>query len=283
MKFIAKHWGKISKRLSYFFIPLSLICLFFSAFPAQSQSGGGDSAQQSKAQLKKILAQKEFHPEAATNPFEQGFRWVQEQWDKVSKWIKDVWDSITKSLGSAGQGFGSFAQVLVYVVMAALLIALVMFLVGQFYRFRSGETQARKRTVFDAAEDDDDNFSRDPEEWLTQAKTVCESGEFRKAYRAVFIAILLNLDIAVMIEFNKSNTNGDYLNQLKSNDRSRLNAMLAPLVLDFDKKWYGGIETTREDYLQILHSHDLISEQIEQESLPINQSQTLPGVFGEAS
>ena len=248
---------------------------------SQESPDSNDNAQV-KAHLKEILSQKEFQTDTEKNPFEQGFHWVQEQWNKISKWFQDTWDWITKQFGKTGQSFGSLAQVLVYVVMAALVIALVMFLVGQFYQYRSGERRALKRTVFDGREEDEDSFSQDPDAWVGVAKTQEENGDFRKAYRAIFIAILLHLDLSGMIKFEKSSTNGDYLRQLRNASRTSLVSILQPLVIEFDRRWYGGRETNRAEYQEILATLEKVKEQILKEPIVLSQDANSAGTYGEA-
>src|SRR5205807_7288038 len=100
----------------------------------------------------------------------------------------------------------------------------------------------------------------EPDVWLTQAESFAGDNDFRRAFRAVFLAILLQLDQAGVIEFDRSRTNGDYLRLLRSRQLTALFEALRPLVLEFDVRWYGNKPTSEADYRRCLTEYGRIRE-----------------------
>ncbi len=275
--------SSIRRRISLFSIlTMCAAGLGLSSFTSAQDSSAVQTSQV-KAHLKEILAQPEFHPEVAKNPFDQSFRFIQEQWDKLGKWFQNVRDWLNKLFQGSGEGGLPFANFLVYAVMFVLIAVLIIFIVHQLREYGGTRTRALKRSVFDLEEGEEDSFSRDPESWMSQAKSHADSKEYRKAYRAAFIATLLDLDIAGMVEFAKSNTNGDYLRQLKVAGRDRLCSLFEPTVYEFDSKFYGEAATTEADYLELLKSRASILELMPNEQPPFASDSRIGGVVGEAT
>ncbi len=273
----------IRRRISLFMILTMCVAgLGLSSF-SNAQDSSPVQTSQVKEHLKEILAQPEFHPEAAKNPFDQAFRFIQEQWDKLGKWFQSVRDWLNKLFRGSGEGGLPFANFLVYAVMVLLIAVLIIFIVHQLREYGGTRTRALKRTVFDLDEGEEDSFSRDPESWMSQAQSHSDSKEYQKAYRAAFIATLLDMDIAGMVEFAKSNTNGDYLRQLRVVGRDQLSSLFEPLVYEFDSKFYGEEATTEANYRELLKSRESILQMMQKAPALSTVDTQIGGVVGEAT
>ena len=280
---LLERMSAIRSRISFFLI----LSMCVAGLGLSSFSGAQDSSavqtSQVKEHLKEILAQPEFHPEVAKNPFDQTFRFIQEQWDKLGKWFQSVRDWLNKLFRGSGEGGLPFANFLVYAVMVLLIAVLIIFIVHQLREYGGTRTRALKRSVFDLEEGEEDSFSRDPESWMSQARIHADSKEYQKAYRAAFIATLLDLDISGMVEFAKSNTNGDYVRQLRVVGRDQLRSLFEPLVYEFDSKFYGEEATTEADYRELLKSRETILQLTPKLPLLSSADTQIGGVVGEAT
>lgn len=250
---------------------LCLLLLSISFTPvarAQSAPPAADPAQV-KADLKRILQSPEFQPVKE----DQGFlartsRWFGEKWDAFWKSIRD-WlrkhfggDDDSEERGSASSNvLAAFVVPLVCAVLAIPVVWLLALLIQAFVRNWRGVAlpKARTTTTFDIDEATAD-MVEEPDEWLLQAQKYAEANDFRRAFRAVFLGILLQLDRAGAIEYNRARTNGDYVRLLRSRNLNLLFDAFRPLVLEFDLHWYGNRATVEEDYRRCRQEYDRIRQ-----------------------
>jgi hypothetical protein len=147
-------------------------------------------------------------------------------------------------------------------IFGALFIGLAAWLIAWLIQgLRLGRIggKARGRTAYDEAEADE-GIVLEPNAWMQQAGVYAGSEDYRRAFRAVFVAILLLLDQGGLIEFDRSRTNGDYLRLLRRQNLRRLYDVLDPLVLEFDRRWYGTAETGIDDFHRIQETFNRVRE-----------------------
>jgi len=239
-----------------------LLAILLSLFPygtsfAQTVPASPD-ADRIRAHAKEILNQPEFRPEAPDSPMAQMGRSVRDSVQKFGNWVRDRWDGFWNWFRKLFSGFGgpgaATAATAVSWTFVAIFVGLFAWLAAWLIRgYLSGRSQreAKLRTAYDEAEMDD-GLVLEPNAWIQQADTYAGTEDFRRAFRAVFIAILLLLDEAGLIEFERSRTNGDYLRILRrKGDLAAMFGIIEPLVYEFDRRWYGRAETHREDYVRI--------------------------------
>ena len=230
---------------------------------AQETPHAGDPGQV-KAHVREILQQSEFQPESADSPMARLGRQVRSSWEGTSRWVQERWGTFRKWLehlfsGFGGPGAGAAASVISN-VFAALFIGLGGWLIAWLIRsilVQRRRRAAKARTAYDEAEDDE-GVIPEPSAWMQQAGVYADGGDWRRAFRAVFVAILLLLDQGGLIEFDRSRTNGDYLRLLRKKSIRQIYDLLDPLVLEFDRRWYGGAETGQEDYARIQQTYQLV-------------------------
>ncbi len=210
-----------------------------------------------KAHVKEILDQPEFRPEMADSPMARMGRAFRERWDSSARWMTARWNAFLKwfrgLFSGLGGGMGPAVSSAVSWVFIALFVGLGGWLIAWLVRnlwLRKSRSLAKDRTAFDEAEADD-AVALEPGAWIRQAAGYAESDDYRRAFRAVFIGILLLLDEGGLIEFDRARTNGDYLRLLRRKNVQQMVDILDPLVLEFDRRWYGRAETGLEDYKRI--------------------------------
>lgn len=245
---------------------------------AQTSAPGTDAGRV-RSDLKEILSQPEFRPEAPDSPMAQLGRSIRDSMDRAWRWLKSRWSALQKAIERLFSGFGNaggpVASVISKVVMVVLIglgIWLVAWLLRGFLINRR-TNQARTRTTYDEAEEDD-GIAREPEAWLQQAEVYADGEDYRRAFRAVFVAILLLLDQAGLVEYDRARTNGDYLRLLRRLNARQVYEILDPLVNEFDRRWYGRAETGYEDYARIQKTMARIRELLRDTAVPAGNTAT---------
>jgi len=253
---------------------LLLILLLFGLAPigshAQEPPTSTGSAQvdpaQVKADLKRILQAPEFQPEKEQEGLLARFsRWIGEKWDAFWAWLRKKFDwKMPEPQMRAGGGNNFLASLVVPFIFAILLIP-VVWLLALLIRALARKWQskaaplAKTTTTFDI-DDAAADMLEEPDEWLRQAQQFAEAKDFRRAFRAVFLGILLQLDKAGAIEYNRSRTNGDYVRLLRTRGLNALFEVFRPLVFEFDLRWYGNRATAEEDYRRCRREYDRIRQ-----------------------
>jgi hypothetical protein len=81
--------------------------------------------------------------------------------------------------------------------------------------------------------------ARDVDTILVRANQLADAGEYRKAFRLIYLASLVALDTDGILHFDRSRTNWEYLRELRRAGRRDLYDMLVPFTREFDRIWYG--------------------------------------------
>ncbi len=251
---------------------LSLLCLLFLLFGltpvACHAQGGPNSADpaQVKADLKRILQAPEFQPEKEQEGFLARFsKWMGERWQAFLTWLRKLFHfNIDPPDIHPERGGNMLAGLLVPVITAVLLLAVVWLLALLIRALarnwkQKAPLKAKTTTTFDI-DDAAADMLEEPDEWLRQAQHFADQNDFRRAFRAVFLGILLQLDKAGAIEYNRYRTNGDYIRLLRSRGLNALFEAFRPLVFEFDLRWYGNRATAEEDYRRCRREYDRIRQ-----------------------
>ena len=188
--------------------------------------------------------------------WEKGLRWLQERWRAFERWLERLFRFAGPAGAAAGSVF-SKAFAAIFILLGGWLIA---WLIRNFWIQRQ-RRMAQQRTAFDEAEDEEAMIT-EPNAWMQQAEDFASSQDYRRAFRAVFLAILLLLDQAEIVEFDRARTDGDYLRLVRRKNLNSLYHLLSPLVLEFDRRWYGRSETGPGDYRRIQQEFARVRELI---------------------
>ncbi len=82
----------------------------------------------------------------------------------------------------------------------------------------------------------EETYSED--HWRREARLLARQGDHRGAIRALYTGVLLYLQRAGRLRFDKGKTNWEHVRELRRNDRA-LAQRLEPLTRTFDVAWYG--------------------------------------------
>jgi hypothetical protein len=184
--------------------------------------------------------------------------------ERVGRWIGERLEQFFDALGrllrfspAPEAGRSELFFWVIYVLLVGGLIAALAWLLTRLARRvsarRADAVPRRRPTVSSQVIEPQETVEADPPAWLEAARQHAEAGDYRRAYRAVFLAILIRLDRVGAIHFDRSRTNGEYLRSLRS--RPALLALFGPLARDFDAVWYGCAPVTEQDYRRLLESY----------------------------
>ena len=133
------------------------------------------------------------------------------------------------------------------VIAAAAFAALVYILVKTL-----GQHGAKARPLGLAEEEAVLVQARDNDSLLALAELQAKEGDYRRAFRLVYLAALVALDTGGVLRFDKSKTNWEYLRALRGAGRSDIYSALTPLTREFDQVWYGLSRTDASQYAHAL-------------------------------
>lgn len=138
-------------------------------------------------------------------------------------------------------------------ILAALFAVLVYFLVKAI-----SLRGARAKPLGLAEEEAVLMEARDNNSLLALAEQQAKAGDYRRAFRLVYLAALVTLDDGGVLRFDRSKTNWEYLRALRTAGRSDIAQALTPLTREFDQVWYGFSRTDASHYAHALTQHQAL-------------------------
>jgi biopolymer transport protein ExbD len=183
------------------------------------------------------------------------YRWRDEKpsaIEKAGKWIAHEFIIFLhflnrlfphKQLSSIG-GTPVLDIILIVLFMAMMAWILAVIIRGINSNLAKKSFREKKKVFEEEIEEEKVVFSSS-DDLIEMMKQFMDSGEYRKAYRAVFLAALVLLDHYGLIHYDKSRTNGEYLRTLESHPEHQ--ELLRPMVQSFDIHWYGALPIQEDD------------------------------------
>jgi len=241
-------------------IVLLLIGLMFlgnAMVPAFAQAGAASPSQAEsaratkiKSDLQAVLNSGEYQREKPGESWmSRAGKWISERWNSIAEWFRKIFGF------SSGVGSGS-ATIMPYVLVVGLILLLAYGIAYAMKNYSGERGVGQKKPKVDTILEPEETAAAEPDAWIDAAKRHAASGDYRRAYRAVFIAILIRMDRIGALKFERSKTNGDYVRTLR--DRPALLLFLRPLANDFDARWYGHIQATEADFQKALDSYNRV-------------------------
>ncbi len=100
--------------------------------------------------------------------------------------------------------------------------------------------------------------ARDNDSLLGLAEQQAKAGDYRRAFRLVYLAALVALDTGGVLRFDRSKTNWEYLRALRAAGRGDIYSALTPLTREFDQVWYGFGQTDASHYARALAQYQAL-------------------------
>lgn len=235
--------------------------------------------------IRDVLAQDAFRwrmPRDLAKQVEAPKGWLAGFADSVADWMKSVKDSVgtkfetwlkdfIKGLyGKDRRDYGAdssratpwadVAQVVLRVLLVVLAIVLAVLLLRQWRRQPPAPMVAASAPEVNLESDQVIATQLPENEWLRLAQEKIESGEFRLAMRALFLATLAHLGERRLLAIARSKSNGDYVRELgmRARDRQGLRHRFTDSVRAFDRFWYGWHDVSRAQLDQFRDNHQHI-------------------------
>jgi hypothetical protein len=89
------------------------------------------------------------------------------------------------------------------------------------------------------------------EEAMAEAARLAQSGRYREAIRALYVATMLRGDALGQLRFDRALTNRELLATARARGGAALADRLRPLVERFDRLWYGGASGSAAEYEEL--------------------------------
>src|SRR5262249_23408459 len=199
------------------------------------------ASQDQRARLDDILARPEYQPE-------------EERESTIARWIRHIKEFIGRLLrklfgGSparapqtGGAGLVMVLRALIFLVVVAALIFGAAKLVRRFQPRHKPAKEAETREALGEG-------SREcapGADLFAMASDLARQGEYRKAIRRAYIALLCDLDQRGKLRLGRSKTNRDYLDAMRS--EQRIYPTFSVMTLAFEHAWYGQARATEEEF-----------------------------------
>jgi hypothetical protein len=202
-------------------------------------------SQDQRARLEGILARPEYQPEEKRESFVQ--RWIRKLKEVLARLLERLFGgSPARELPASSAGLVTlFRILLILVVIAALVFGLIK-LMRRLERRRKLAEEPEKREVLgeEIAEDATgaDLFAR--------ASELARQGEYRRAIRRAYVALLCELEERGKLRLHRSKTNRDYLDALRS--ETRIYPTFSAMTGAFESVWYGEERATEEEFKEFV-------------------------------
>lgn len=154
----------------------------------------------------------------------------------LNDWFNQISDWLDRFLNSTSLGIASARDVLA--ALGFVFVAIVLFfLVRTFASNWVAETQLPAAGA-GAALTSSNTFA--------QAQRLASQGDYRTAVRQLYLASLLLLDERGVLRYDRTLTNREYLDAVKSEPKTQ--SAFEPLVDTFDRTWYGFAAVDQKEF-----------------------------------
>jgi len=221
-------------------------CAFGQQAPTESVR-----AAQIKAHMREILSSPDFRVEKPGDSVLQRIgRWIERTLDRIWQFFRRLFSFG----GRAGTG-GSY--LFLYVVLGILIVGIAYVIAYAARNLHRAARPSAGQAALSVVAEPEPAAAAEPDAWIEAAQRHAAAGDFRRAYRAVFIAVLLRLDRIGALRYERSRTNGEYLRALRS--RPPLLTLVRPLASEFDAHWYGHRPASEDDFRRVLAAYEKVA------------------------
>lgn len=208
-----------------------------TAAPAMTQS----SADRSNAVLKKILSRREYQP------------------SKKEQFIQRIMAFIFRQLENLHIA-PEVGAVIGWVLLAIVIILFVVLLVYLVLRFVSVVSFGRPEHKPRHQRIEVPSSTASLASVLEAAQRDASAGQYREAFRNVYLAAILALDRSKLVKYAGGVTNWEYLRALMRQDNQAAIEVFKPMTASFDDLIYGKRPITERDYNECMARYTALEE-----------------------
>ena len=196
------------------------------------------ASQDLRARLDGILARPEYQPEEKReSTIARGIRRTKEF---ILRLLRG--GSSARAPQASGEGLVMVLRALIFLVVIVALIFGAAKLARRFQARRKPAEEAETREAL--GEEIPEDATAD--DLFAMASELARHGEYRKAIRRAYIALLCDLDHRGKLRLGRSKTNRDYLDAMRS--EQRIYPTFTVMTLAFERAWYGQERATEEEF-----------------------------------
>ncbi len=239
--------GPAAKASAFEELSLQILTLR-RALVRSSQSGKPRLAANAMQSVRAVLAEDQFasDPPPPPSAAERAAVWL-------DRWLARLFSPRSPNLPPMKPINPAWFEGLFYAIIAAALAGLVFVLVKIL-----GQTGVKARPLGLGEEEAVLAEARDYDSLLSLADQQAKAGDYRRAFRLVYLAALVALDTGGVLRFDRSKTNWEYLRALRAAGRGDLYQTLTPLTREFDQVWYGFSRTDASQYANALAQYQAL-------------------------
>lgn len=184
---------------------------------------------------------------------ERFWDWVGRGLNKLWKWLTSSRHTASPTLPTISRGFILTLGIIVIVGAFALVVVILV----KYLQRRGPRTAPLALDETEAALVE----ARDTDSLRALADEHARNGNYRVAFRLVYLAMLVALDTEGVLRFDRSKTNWEYLRALRATGRGDVYDRMTPLTRDFDRLWYGFAVAEQADYLRAVSLYNAVAAQ----------------------
>lgn len=146
------------------------------------------------------------------------------------------------------------------IVILAIGAGVALFLFARSWSGRSKRREATKKRKVGLLEEGEEALRTD--EWLARADELERSGRFREAVRCLYLAVLMRLDDAGLVHFDRYQTNWEHLRRIEAS-QAPSEVRYRRITQQFDHIWYGELPATSEHCAEFRREYMRLVETLE--------------------
>ena len=220
-----------------------------------SPSGNAPSILDPKKQAEEILE----NPLYRVRETRQRETWVGESMETFFRRIQEWFENLFKRPEREAQGPNlSLPSGLTNLVWLIIVVTVVAFVIWAIMKIALPQRQNKRTSAGGLLEDGEPDRTAD--EWLGQADELAAKGEYRRAVRALYLALLMKADDHGIARFLRHETNWEHLARIEGSTRVPRDLDFRGVTQRFDLVWYGSIVDGRSDYDWFREQYTRISQ-----------------------
>ena len=219
----------------------------------KSFAAGDTATGDPREKVREILSRPAFQPRKES-PIA---RFLKDTWNSIANFLRETFEAIMRLLSKlfgGGSGGNWFGIIIVAVALLAATYGVLRVVRGRGPRRK----RSKKRTVLGEEIEADAT----PGDLVNAAMAAARAGDFRRAMRGLYIALLYDMAERKLVELDDSATNREYLARVSS--FNRLTSPMSYMTDRFDYFWYGMFPSTEADFSSYLARYKEAAAEVEQ-------------------
>jgi hypothetical protein len=199
---------------------------------------GDEGAQDQRARLNNILARPEYQPAQEKESMLQG--WI----NKIKNFIYLLLQKLLGGSSTREQNTGlvTLFRALVFLAAVAFLVFGAVKLAQRLHRLKKAEGGSEAREILGEEMAEEATAA----DLFSQAVDLARQGEYRKAIRRTYVALLCELEQRGKLRLHRTKTNRDYIDAMRS--EQLLFPRFSVITNSFERVWYGQEGATEEEF-----------------------------------